>query len=81
MKKDQIILSVCCLVVALLVAVVFGIISNSYISVLTGFVAAVCLAVGKEIGDYYNPDSQWNWLDLVAGALGALIGSQIGWFV
>ena len=68
------------MVAAILVAVFFGIISHSYISVLTAFVASICLAVGKEVGYYYNPNSKWDWLDLAAGALGALIGSQIGWF-
>lgn len=80
MGKDKIKHFVCCMVAAILVAVFFGIISHSYISVLTAFVASVCLAVGKEVGDYYNPNSKWDWLDLAAGALGALIGSQIGWF-
>ena len=81
MKTDKIIHLVCCLIAAILVAVLFGIISSSYISVLSGFVAAVCLAIGKEMGDYFNPNTKWDWYDLLAGVVGALIGSQIGWFL
>ena len=81
MKTDKIIHFVCCLVAAILVAVVFGIISTSGIAVLTGFTASTCLAVGKEVGDYFNHNSRWDWYDLLAGAAGALLGSQIGWFL
>lgn len=81
MKTDKIIHLVCCLIAAILVTVLFGIISSSYISVLSGFVAAVCLAIGKEMGDYFNPNSKWDWYDLLAGVIGALVGSQIGWFL
>lgn len=81
MKKEKIIHLVCCLIVAILVAVLFSIISSSYISVLSGFVAALFFAFGKEIGDYSNPESKWDWYDLLAGLIGALVGSQIGWFL
>nr|DAZ24035.1 MAG TPA: putative periplasmic lipoprotein [Caudoviricetes sp.] len=82
MKATKIICFVCCLVAAILVSVAFGVISSSYISVLSGFVASAFLVVGKKAGDYFTPSSNGHldWYDLLAGVIGALIGSQIGWF-
>lgn len=35
------------------------------------------LAIGKEYGDYNNPNSGWSWWDLIADALGIGTGLLI----
>ena len=41
---------------------------------LFGAVFALGLGIGKEAGDKNNPKSGWSWSDLIADALGILIG-------
>ena len=47
-----------------------------------GFKAyGVCMPSGFQVhGIDVSTNSKWDWLDLAAGALGALVGSQVGWF-
>ena len=49
---------------------------------LFGAVFALGLSVGKEAGDIGNPNSGWSWGDLVADAVGVVVGVLIiGWLV
>lgn len=41
---------------------------------LFGAVFAAGLSIGKEAGDKNNPGSGWSWGDLIADALGILVG-------
>lgn len=41
---------------------------------LFGAVFAAGLSIGKESGDKNNPNSGWSWSDLIADALGILVG-------
>lgn len=41
---------------------------------LFGAVFALGLSLGKESGDKNNPNSGWSWSDLIADALGILVG-------
>ena len=41
---------------------------------LFGAVFALGLGVGKESGDRNNPNSGWSWWDLLADALGIVVG-------
>lgn len=41
---------------------------------LFGAVFALGLSFGKEFGDKNNPNSGWSWGDLIADALGILVG-------
>jgi uncharacterized protein YfiM (DUF2279 family) len=40
--------------------------------------SSIALGVGKEYGDHCNPYSNWDWYDLLADTIGALVGSAIG---
>lgn len=41
-------------------------------------ISSIALGVGKEYGDHCNPYSNWDWYDLLADTIGALVGSAIG---
>lgn len=47
------------------------------IATLFSWELAVGLAIGKEYGDYNNPNSGWSWFDLVADTLGIGAGLLI----
>lgn len=47
------------------------------IATLFSWELAIGLAIGKEYGDYNNPNSGWSWGDLVADALGIATGLLI----
>lgn len=62
-----------------------GIISFLIVNILLGFIPALIaslfgvifsmgLSIGKESGDKNNPNSGWSWNDLIADALGILVG-------
>jgi uncharacterized protein YfiM (DUF2279 family) len=44
-------------------------------------VFAAGLAIGKEIGDYFNKDSGWCWRDLIADGLGIAAGLGLHFIV
>lgn len=44
---------------------------------LISFGAGMCIGVGKEFGDYFNPNSGWDNKDLVADLVGCFFGALI----
>lgn len=44
-------------------------------SLLAGFYAAMMAGLAKEFADLTGPDHNWEWRDIAADALGALVGS------
>ena len=47
-------------------------------SCVAGFLSGISAGVGKEYGDKKAPGNKWDWLDIVADALGSLAGSLTG---
>lgn len=47
-------------------------------AILGGFGASMGTACGKELGDHLAPGNKWDWYDIIADALGAVIGSMSG---
>lgn len=67
-----------CLVIAFIVSFALGIIGDGALyASLSGFIAAMGTGIGKEVGDYYAPGNKWDWLDIAADAIGAVIGCAI----
>jgi uncharacterized protein YfiM (DUF2279 family) len=48
-------------------------------ALIEGWVPAFTLgaALGKEAGDYFNPQSKWDWLDIVADVAGIIAGLTV----
>lgn len=39
-----------------------------------GFISAMMLGIGKEYGDYKNPNNSFSWSDILADFIGSVIG-------
>lgn len=67
-----------CAVIAYIVSFLLGIIGDAVLyASISGFIAAMGTGVGKEVGDYYAPDNSWDWKDILADAIGAIIGCAL----
>lgn len=54
------------------------------IAILTGTVATIGTGLGKEYGDKMNPNSSWDWKDILADFCGLLLGiivNSIFWLI
>lgn len=72
--------TVCLLVAACVAAVEVRVGAGALGACVAGFLSGTACGVGKEYGDYCNPNSKWDNYDLLADALGALVGSSVGLF-
>ncbi len=52
--------------------------ANYWQSFLAGMTAGLAIGVGKEYGDKCAVGNRWNWLDIMADAIGSLMGSTVG---
>lgn len=44
---------------------------------IAGFSAGVAIGIGKEYGDHCAAGNKWDWYDLIADTLGAIVGFSI----
>ena len=63
-----------CLLIALATTILIGLLSNWYAGGLAGLLTAMGTGVGKEYGDKANPYNKWDWYDILADSIGAIIG-------
>ena len=68
----------CCMLIALVVTLFFSVFSLWYTSAATGLLTAIGTGVGKEYGDSKAVGNKWDWYDILADSLGAIVGSAIG---
>ncbi len=47
-------------------------------SFVAGIIAGGAIGVGKEYGDKCAPGNKWDWSDIAADTVGAVIGSALG---
>ena len=47
-------------------------------SCVAGFISGMSAGFGKEYGDKNAPRNKWDWLDVVADAIGSLVGCLTG---
>lgn len=68
-----------CFAVSASAAVIESAFGATYpLSFLAGIIAGVAIGVGKEYGDKCAIGNRWDWNDIVADAIGALLGSGVG---
>ncbi|MEZ3576782.1 MAG: hypothetical protein K1W01_04745 [Muribaculaceae bacterium] len=68
-----------CFIVSAAAAVIESAFGASYpLSFLAGMIAGVAIGVGKEYGDKCAIGNRWDWNDILADAIGALLGSGVG---
>lgn len=76
--KDKKLHFICCLLIALATTILIGLLSNWYAGGLAGLLTAMGTGVGKEYGDKINPYNKWDWYDILADLIGAVIGVILG---
>ena len=64
-------ISVCAMVLFRAIAAPIGVAS------LASLLISLCLGVGKEYGDMVNPYNKWDWKDLLADVIGAIVGTAV----
>lgn len=68
-----------CFLVSATAAVIESAFGASYpLSLLAGMIAGLAIGVGKEYGDRCAVGNRWDWNDIMADAIGALLGSGVG---
>ena len=77
-SKDKKLHFTCCMLIAFAVTILIGLLSNWYAGSLAGLLTAMGTGVGKEYGDKINPYNKWDWYDILADFIGAVVGASIG---
>lgn len=67
------------MVLAMIVSYFFVLIgAPAYIACVAGFSVSMAAGAGKEYGDKLAPGNIWDWYDIIADTLGALVGCFCG---
>ena len=77
-SKDKKLHFTCCMLIALAVTILIGLLSNWYVGSIAGLLTAMGTGVGKEYGDKASPNNKWDWYDILADLIGAIVGASIG---
>lgn len=79
LPSDKVQHFVVCGLLAFVMATFLSLLSGDYIcGVVSGFVTGIAAGLGKEYGDEQCENNQWDWLDVLADAVGSLSGAFIG---
>ena len=76
--KDKKLHFICCMLIAFATTILIGLLSNWYVGSIAGLLTAMGTGVGKEYGDKINPYNKWDWYDILADFIGAVVGASIG---
>lgn len=78
-QQDHLKHFVVCLVVAFSASSIEAGCGASFIqSFVAGIIAGGAIGVGKEYGDHCAPGNKWDWSDITADVIGAVVGSALG---
>lgn len=81
LQNDKIQHFAVCFLVAAIVAIIVAFISkNAPAAMFAGASSGMALGVGKEYGDEKAVENFWDWKDINADALGAIVGCCVGLF-
>lgn len=68
----------CCLLVAAFIGSILAVSHTAlWVIAFISFISAMLCGLAKEYGDHINPHNKWDWYDIVADGVGALLGSII----
>lgn len=73
--NDKLLHFICCFIVSACMACINGLCDIILMGVINSFACGVAIGIGKEYGDSKAKGNKWDWKDIFADALGALIGS------
>lgn len=76
--KDKILHIQVCAAIALVVALIAGILHAPVAaSAICGYMASISAGLGKEYGDKVNPNNKWDWEDVLADIIGGMSGALL----
>lgn len=62
--------------IATIIYLIFWWLSSDFlVSMVASFTCSLGVGIGKEYGDDKSPNNKWNWWDILADIIGALLGS------
>ena len=73
---DKIVHCAVCALATIVIGCACGFI-NTACYFLCGVLFALGLGFGKECGDWFNPNSKWDWKDLLADLCGCAVGELV----
>ena len=74
-EKDKIIHASVCATASAAVMLLFRLIGSAICeSIISAALVAMGMGVTKEFADSLNPNNKWDWFDLLADLIGAIIG-------
>lgn len=71
-------ISVCSIISLSVGALLYALHSPLLITIISSFLCSMMAGLGKEFGDKVNPYNKWDWKDLFADCIGAIIGTSVG---
>lgn len=75
--RDKLLHFICCFIVSAIMAVINGLCGIILVGMINSFACGIAIGVGKEYGDSKAKGNKWDWKDIIADAIGALLGSLI----
>ena len=75
--RDKLLHFICCYIVSAIMAVINGLCGIILVGMINSFACGIAIGVGKEYGDSKAKGNKWDWKDIIADAIGALLGSLI----
>lgn len=75
--RDKLLHFICCFIVSAVMAVINGLCGIILVGMINSFACGIAIGVGKEYGDSKAKGNKWDWKDIIADAIGALLGSLI----
>ena len=75
--RDKLLHFICCFIVSAIMAVINGLYGIILVGMINSFACGIAIGVGKEYGDSKAKGNKWDWKDIIADAIGALLGSLI----
>ena len=75
-EEDKIQHFVACATIACVASFVMAVLGVTYLPcVVASFMVAMSCAVGKEFGDMRAVGNRWDWRDIIADLMGAILGA------
>lgn len=73
--NDKLLHLICCFIISFCIAQINGSQGIIFIGLINSFLCGLLIGVGKEYGDSKAEGNTWDWHDIIADAIGALLGS------
>lgn len=78
-QRDKLLHALVCALISLILIVVLGALRAPITAcIVAGIYSAEAAGFAKEYADNLNPKNKWDWYDILADTIGAILGSAVG---